>query len=107
MLACHTFMKTVGLRALLVFAALSLASCSFFSQKQALAEFQTANPAANVYEHFVGEGDDSAAYMHFRYTISRSDTRLEQMWLCQKQRDGTWRVMAKDGPKPAGSKFGD
>jgi hypothetical protein len=87
--------------------ALLLSACSRVPEKQARAEFQTAYPDAKIYEQFVGEGDSDDAYMHFRYTIPGSDAKLEQMWLYQKQKNGSWRAVAKDGPTPAGSKFGD
>jgi hypothetical protein len=90
-----------------VFAGLFLAGCSMVSDKEARAEFQKANPDAKIYEQFIGEGDSDDAYMHFRYTLPGSDAKLEQMWLYQRQKDGSWRVVVKDGPKPAGSKFAD
>jgi hypothetical protein len=96
------------MRASVVFVlAILVVGCSRVSDTQARREFEKAFPEAKVYEQFVGEGDSDDAYMHFRYTVAGSDTRLEQMWLYQKQRDGSWLVTAKDGPKPAGSKFGD
>jgi len=84
-----------------------LIACARRLESDALKDFKEAYPQATVYEQFVGEGDDADAYMHFRYTMAGSQDRLEQMWLYQKQKDGSWRVMAKEGPKPAGSKFGD
>jgi hypothetical protein len=100
-------MNLFALRYAVVAGALLLSACSRVSERQAHDEFQKANPNAKIYEQFVGEGDSDDAYMHFRYTISGSDSQLEQMWLYQKQKDGSWRAVAKDGPKPAGSKFGD
>jgi hypothetical protein len=87
--------------------ALSFAGCSVVSEKQARDEFQNAHPDAKIYEQFIGEGDSDHAFMHFRYTLSGSDVRLEQVWHYQRQKDGSWRVIAKEGPAPAGSKFGD
>ena len=84
-----------------------LVGCSVVSDKQARQEFEKAFPEAKLYEQFVGEGNDEFAYMHFRYTLSGSDARLEQVWLYQKQPDGSFRAIARDGPKPAGSDFGD
>ena len=55
----------------------------------------------------MGEGDSDHAYMHFRYTTATSSDRLEQMWLYQWQKDKTWRVIRKEGPKPAGARFSD
>jgi hypothetical protein len=90
-----------------VFVVLLLSGCSMVSEKKAREEFQKANPDAKIYEQFIGEGDSDDAYMHFRYTLPGLNARLEQMWLYQRQKDGSWRAVVKDGPKPAGSKFGD
>ena len=100
-------MPRVFSRYVIVLVGLFLAGCSMVSEKQAREEFQKANPDAKIYEQFIGEGDSDDAYMHFRYTLPGSDAKLEQMWLYQRPKDGSWRVVAKDGPKPAGSKFGD
>jgi hypothetical protein len=103
-----TVVTTVRASFVIAFCVVALiAGCSRVSDAVARRDFEKANPEANIYEQFVGEGDDAAAYMHFRYTLPGSDARLEQMWLYQKQRDSSWRVVTKDGPKPAGSKFGD
>lgn len=72
---------------------------------QALREFKAAHPDVTISEQFVGEGDWDHAYMHFRYA-THSGERLEEVWVYQRQ-DQSWRVIAKEGPKPAGSKFGD
>jgi hypothetical protein len=77
------------------------------AEKQARDEFQKANPDAKIYQQFVGEGDSDHAFIHFRYTLPGSDTRLEQVWHYQRQKDDSWRVIIKEGPAPAGSKFGD
>ncbi len=81
--------------------------CSVVSEKQAMEEFKKANPDAVLLEQFVGEGDSDHAYYHFRYTEKQSNAKLEVVWLYQRQQDNTWKVIAKEGPKPSGSKFGD
>jgi hypothetical protein len=83
-----------------------LSGCSGLSQKEAEAEFKKANPEVVLLEQFVGEGDSDNAYYHFRYRRKEADTQLEEVWLYQRQKDGTWKVTAKEGPKPLGAKFG-
>jgi hypothetical protein len=87
--------------------ALTLSACGQALDEQALREFKSAHPDATVQEQFVGEGDADDAYMHFRYTTATASGPLEQMWLYQWQNDKTWRVVRKEGPKPAGSRFSD
>jgi len=87
--------------------ALALGACGKALDEQALREFQSAHPDATVQRQFVGEGDFDHAFMHFRYTTATSPESLEQMWLYQWQKDKTWRVIRKEGPKPAGSRFSD
>jgi len=86
---------------------LFLAGCGMVADRQAAEEFKKAYPKATIYEQFVGEGDADDAYMHFRYTEEGRPEKLEQVWLYQRQKDNSWKVTRKDGPKPAGSKFGD
>ena len=81
--------------------------CAVVSNEQALREFKTAYPNAIVYEQFVGEGNSDTAYMHFRYTETGSTEKREVMWVYLKQKDGSWRVMSRSEPKPAGARFGD
>jgi hypothetical protein len=87
--------------------ALLIASCGMVTDKQAANEFKRAHPNATIYEQFIGEGDLDHAYMHFRYTEERRSERVEQMWVYQRQKDDSWTVIRKEGPKPAGSKFSD
>jgi hypothetical protein len=81
--------------------------CTAGPEKQSLMEFKAENPEAVVYEHFVGEGDFNHALIHFRYTKGPSDKKLEEAWLYQRQKNKNWKLIGKEGPKPAGSKFGD
>ena len=94
-------------RFVILLAAAALGACGKALDEQALREFKSAHSDAIVQEQFVGEGDFDHAYMHFRYTTPASPERVEQMWLYQWQKDKTWRVIAKVGPKPPGSDFGD
>jgi hypothetical protein len=92
---------------LLFVSAFLFAGCGMVTDKQAANEFKQAHPKATIYEQFIGEGDSDHAYMHFRYTEERKPEKVEQVWVYQRQKDDSWKVIGKDGPKPAGSKFGD
>lgn len=81
--------------------------CNSIKEQEVTNEFIRANPEAVLLEQFVGEGDSDHAYVHFRYTIGKSTEKLEEVWLYQRQHDKTWKAIKKNGPKPAGSKFGD
>ena len=94
------YLALLGTAALLV-------GCGMVTDEQAAKEFLKAHPKANIYQQFVGEGDFDHAYMHFRYTEDDSGKKLEQVWVYQRQKDDTWQIISKEGPKPAGSKFGD
>lgn len=85
---------------------IGFAGCNRFSEAEALKEFQVSNSRVTVSEHFVGEGDSDHAFMHFRYTNPMNE-RLEEVWIYQRQRNRSWRVVDKQGPKPAGARFGD
>ncbi len=91
----------------IAFTLCTLWGCSVVPEKQAVEEFKKANPDAVLHEHFIGEGDSDHAYYHFRYSEKQSNAKLEVVWLYQRQKDNTWKVIAKEGPKPSGSKFGD
>jgi ketosteroid isomerase-like protein len=84
-----------------------IAGCGMVSEKDAAAEFIRSHPTAHIYEQFIGEGDSDHAYMHFRYTEGNQPIKMEQMWVYQRQDDGRWKVIGKNGPKPPGSDFGD
>lgn len=86
--------------------ALCLTACGGVSNDQALREFKAAFPGVTVEQQFIGEGDSDHAYMHFVYTTP-TGTRLERMWLYQRQKDDSWRAIRKSEPKPPGSDFGD
>ena len=83
------------------------AACNRVSAKQAEKDFKETNPDVTLHDCFVGEGDSDHAYYHFRYTKRGTEAKWEEVWLYQKQRDGTWKVVHKDGPKPWGAKSGD
>lgn len=79
-----------------------LSACGMVTNKQAAAEFQPAHPKASIYKQFVGEGDGDHVYMHYRHTENGKTNQMEQVWLYQRQTNGEWKVIHKDGPEPAG-----
>ena len=82
-------------------------ACNRVSARQAEEDFKEVNPDVVLRDCFVGEGDSDHAYYHFRYTKRGSEAKWEEMWLYQKQVDGTWKVIRKEGPKPWGAEFSD
>lgn len=98
--------RSTRVRLAVVALALCLPACGVVSDDQALREFKTAFPDVTVERQFVGEGDSDDARMHFVYTTP-TGTRLEQVWLYQRQKDDSWRAVYRSDPKPPGSDFGD
>ena len=86
---------------------LTMLGCNGIKKEEVTNDFKKTNPDAVLLEQFVGEGDSEHAYVHFRYTIGKSNEKLEEVWLYQRQKSKAWKVIKKDGPKSAGSKFGD
>jgi hypothetical protein len=79
-----------------------LIACDGPNDKIVRREFLSEHPNASIESIGVGEGDSDHAYYHIQYKLHKlpSDDRvLEEIWLYQKQTDGTWARVYKQEPK--------
>lgn len=68
---------------------------SRFDESRAAADFVREHPGARVLEAVVGEGDDSAVYVHITY-CRPGEREREVVWQYLHESDGRWSLRHRE-----------